>query len=89
MQMIERRNRVGWARCAKLGPRLAQHIDRFVAHGERQNVVVVSLGFVEVEKAYKDFEKIRFEHVPRERNKDADRLANVGVDEMLESRRHR
>jgi ribonuclease HI len=33
------------------------------------------------------FEKIRFEHVPRERNRDADRLANVGVDVMLETRR--
>lgn len=29
------------------------------------------------------FERIRFEHVPRERNKHADRLANRGVDEWL------
>ncbi len=29
------------------------------------------------------FDRIAFEHVPREQNKDADRLANVGVDEWL------
>lgn len=29
------------------------------------------------------FVRIRLEHVPRERNTDADRLANVGVDEWL------
>jgi ribonuclease H / adenosylcobalamin/alpha-ribazole phosphatase len=34
----------------------------------------------------KGFEKVRFEHVPRERNKVADRLANRGVDEWLRSR---
>jgi len=33
------------------------------------------------------FERIRFEHVPRELNADADRLANVGVDTWLASRR--
>jgi ribonuclease HI len=32
------------------------------------------------------FERIRFEHVPRERNREADRLANVGVDRWLASR---
>ena len=32
------------------------------------------------------FERIRFEHVRRERNTDADRLANVGVDTWLASR---
>jgi ribonuclease HI len=32
------------------------------------------------------FERIRFEHVPRERNTEADRLANVGVDAWLASR---
>lgn len=31
------------------------------------------------------FERIAFEHVPREHNKEADRLANVGVDEWLVS----
>ena len=31
------------------------------------------------------FEKIRFEHVPRERNTEADRLANEGVDAWLAS----
>jgi ribonuclease HI len=34
-------------------------------------------------------DKIDFEHVPRERNKEADRLANVGVDSLLERRRGR
>jgi len=31
------------------------------------------------------FERIRFEHVPRERNTEADRLANEGVDAWLAS----
>lgn len=31
----------------------------------------------------KGFEKVTLEHVPRERNKDADRLANMGVDMWL------
>jgi ribonuclease HI len=30
-----------------------------------------------------DFGEIRFEHVPRERNVEADRLANLGVDAWL------
>ena len=29
------------------------------------------------------FERVRFEHVPRERNREADRLANEGVDAWL------
>ena len=29
------------------------------------------------------FDRVRFEHVPRERNRDADRLANEGVDAWL------
>ena len=29
------------------------------------------------------FRSIHYEHVPRERNREADRLANVGVDEWL------
>ncbi len=33
------------------------------------------------------FATIRYEHVPRERNKEADRLANEGVDAWLEARR--
>ena len=32
------------------------------------------------------FDRIRFEHVPRARNKEADRLANVGVDAWLAAR---
>ena len=35
------------------------------------------------------FAEIKFEHVPREQNKEADRLANVGVDLMLAARRSR
>jgi len=35
------------------------------------------------------FERIRFEHVPRERNREADRLANEGVDAWLAARRRR
>ena len=31
----------------------------------------------------KGFEKVQLEHVPRELNRDADRLANAGVDEWL------
>src|SRR5262249_1563948 len=33
------------------------------------------------------FTSIRFEHVPRERNTEADRLANLGVDTWLEAQR--
>jgi ribonuclease HI len=33
------------------------------------------------------FDSIRFEHVPRERNAEADRLANEGVDAWLATRR--
>jgi probable phosphoglycerate mutase len=32
------------------------------------------------------FDRVRFEHVPRERNVDADRLANAGVDAWLAAR---
>jgi ribonuclease HI len=31
----------------------------------------------------REFSSVRYEHVPRERNKEADRLANLGVDEWL------
>ena len=34
----------------------------------------------------KRFGKISYEHVPRERNKEADRLANEGVDRWLAAR---
>jgi ribonuclease HI len=37
----------------------------------------------EVRALAKAFRSIEYEHVPRERNKQADRLANVGVDEWL------
>lgn len=32
------------------------------------------------------FQELRFEHVPRERNREADRLANAGVDAWLAGR---
>ena len=32
------------------------------------------------------FQEVRFEHVPRERNREADRLANAGVDAWLAGR---
>ncbi len=37
----------------------------------------------EVRSLLSEFSKVRFEHVPREFNKEADRLANQGVDEWL------
>jgi ribonuclease HI len=37
----------------------------------------------EVRALLNRFETVRFEHVPRERNRDADRLANAGVDAWL------
>jgi ribonuclease HI len=37
----------------------------------------------EVRSLVSDFAEVRFEHVPREFNKEADRLANHGVDEWL------
>jgi len=37
----------------------------------------------EVREAVKAFDGVAFEHVPRELNRDADRLANRGVDEWL------
>lgn len=37
----------------------------------------------DVRKIASGFRRIRYEHVPRERNRDADRLANRGVDEWL------
>jgi ribonuclease HI len=40
----------------------------------------------EVLEIAKGFERVRFEHVRRERNKAADRLANRGVDEWLAGR---
>jgi ribonuclease HI len=37
----------------------------------------------EARKLIREFDKVTLKHVPRERNKDADRLANQGVDEWL------
>jgi ribonuclease HI len=41
----------------------------------------------EVLKQARRFDQIRYEHVPRERNREADRLANAGVDAWLAARR--
>ena len=37
----------------------------------------------EVRKLMSQFAEVRFEHIPREQNREADRLANRGVDEWL------
>jgi len=37
----------------------------------------------EVRSLARSFARVRYEHVPRERNKEADRLANQGVDGWL------
>ena len=42
--------------------------------------------FAEVMALADRFDRITFEHVPRERNREADRLANEGVDDWLRSR---
>ncbi|MFL5767570.1 MAG: ribonuclease HI family protein [Actinomycetota bacterium] len=39
----------------------------------------------EARKLAKGFERVRYEHVRRELNKEADRLANLGVDEWLDA----
>jgi ribonuclease HI len=49
---------------------------------------LVPLHHAALEQA-KRFTRIRFEHVPRERNTEADRLANEGVDAMLAAWRGR
>lgn len=43
--------------------------------------------FAEVSAEMARFEQVRLEHVARERNREADRLANQGVDDWLGSRR--
>jgi ribonuclease HI len=40
----------------------------------------------EVRSVAKGIDRVRYEHVPRELNREADRLANVGVDELLAAR---
>jgi len=39
--------------------------------------------YTEVRATAKAFARVNYEHVPREKNKEADRLANRGVDEWL------
>jgi len=43
--------------------------------------------FAAVQAEIARFEDVRLEHVPRERNREADRLANEGVDDWLRGRR--
>jgi ribonuclease HI len=40
-------------------------------------------------RALRGFRRVRLEHVPRERNREADRLANRGVDDWLASEEYR
>jgi len=40
----------------------------------------------EVRQNAATFDEVRYQHVPREQNRDADRMANVGVDEWLAGR---
>ena len=42
--------------------------------------------FAEVRGLIAGFDSVRLEHVPRERNREADRLANEGVDDWLRAR---
>ncbi len=39
----------------------------------------------QVREVARAFERVRYQHVPRERNREADRLANEGVDALLAS----
>ncbi len=43
--------------------------------------------FAHVKTEMARFEAVRLEHVPREQNREADRLANEGVDDWLKGRR--
>ena len=47
-----------------------------------KNPTLVRLN-IEARGLIRSFRSVSFEHVPRELNRDADRLANVGVDEWL------
>jgi ribonuclease HI len=47
-----------------------------------KNATLIRL-HTEVRKVARGFEEVAFEHVPREENAEADRLANQGVDEWL------
>ncbi|MEI6296965.1 MAG: ribonuclease HI family protein [bacterium] len=41
---------------------------------------VLQVQFSKLQTLMKDFNKIKFTHIPREENKDADRLSNVAMD---------
>ena len=42
--------------------------------------------YMEVVQELARFERVKLEHIPRERNREADRLANEGVDDWLRRR---
>jgi len=59
-------------------------IEQLAGHFKVRNARLIEL-HAEVRELTSGFRSIRYEHVPRERNREADRLANQGVDEWLRS----
>lgn len=57
-------------------------IEQLAGRYRVKNPTLVRL-HAEARKLIKRFEEVRLEHVPRERNREADRLANLGVDQWL------
>ena len=59
-------------------------IEQLAGRFKVRNARLIEL-HAEVRQLTSGFRSIRYEHVPRERNREADRLANQGVDEWLRS----
>ena len=59
-------------------------IEQLAGRFKVRNARLIEL-HAEARELARDFRSIRYEHVPRERNREADRLANQGVDEWLRS----
>src|SRR5439155_1232237 len=59
-------------------------IEQLAGRFKVRNARLIEL-HAEVRDLTSGFRSIRYEHVPRERNREADRLANQGVDEWLRS----
>jgi ribonuclease HI len=59
-------------------------IEQLAGRFKVRNARLIEL-HAEVRELAGGFRSIRYEHVPRERNREADRLANQGVDEWLRS----
>jgi ribonuclease HI len=57
-------------------------IEQLAGRWRVKNPTLIRL-HTEARKLIAGFDKVSLEHVPRERNKDADRLANRGVDQWL------